>query len=273
MNPRTQTTNDLEAYRKLTRALRELPVPATPADLGRRVLARAVEENELRYAEVETVYGRVFAASGSRGLKLIAPADNGDAFAAECERRFGRRARLDPEPDRRVLERLQRALAGDRQAAARLPLDLEALGSFQRAVLETARRIPRGEVRSYGWIAREMGQPRAARGVGAALHHNPLPFLLPCHRVVGSDGRLTGYALGLEVKRRVLQVEGLDVEALEAAAQRGERLRGSATTGIFCFPSCHQARRIRPENVVPFRSERQAREAGYRPCQRCRPAA
>ena len=273
MTPRTRTTNQLQAYRKLARALRELPVPPAPADLGQRVLARVRAPEELRYAEVDTVYGRLFAAYGPRGLKLIAPADDGAAFVAECGRRFGQQARPDPEPDARLLERLQRALAGDRQAAARLPVDLAWVGEFQREVLEVARRIPRGEVRTYGWIARELGRPRAARGVGSALHHNPLPFLIPCHRVVGSDGLLRGYAFGLDTKRRVLEAEGLDVGAQESAARRGERFRGSATTRIFCFPSCHQARRIRPENVVPFRSEQEAREAGYRPCQRCRPAA
>jgi O-6-methylguanine DNA methyltransferase len=273
MSPGPKTSNDLRAYRRLARALRELPAPPTPPDLGERVLARVRAMEELRYAEIETVYGRLFAAYGPRGLKLIAPAEDGAAFAAECERRFGQPARLDPEPDARLLARLQRALAGDRRAAARLPVDLATVGDFQREVLEVARRIPRGEVRTYGWIARELGRPRAARGVGSALHHNPLPFLIPCHRVVGSDGLLRGYAFGLDTKRRVLEAEGLDVEGQESAARRGERFRGSATTRIFCFPSCHQARRIRPQNVVPFGSEREARAAGYRPCQRCRPAA
>jgi O-6-methylguanine DNA methyltransferase len=139
-------------------------------------------------------------------------------------------------------------------------------------VLAKALEIPRGEVRTYGWVAREIGRPLASRAVGRALGRNPIPFIIPCHRVVGSGGRLTGYAFGLPLKRRVLQREGLDPAMLEEAERRGERFRGSRTTRIFCLPTCRNARRVQPANVVPFRAESQAVAAGYRPCRVCRPA-
>lgn len=71
------------------------------------------------------------------------------------------------------------------------------------------RTIPYGETRSYGAIAAAIGSPRATRAVGMANHRNPLPILIPCHRVIGADGSLTGYAGGLETKRRLLALEGI----------------------------------------------------------------
>jgi methylated-DNA-[protein]-cysteine S-methyltransferase len=79
---------------------------------------------------------------------------------------------------------------------------------FQRAVWKALKAIPYGELRSYAEIARAIGKPRAVRAVGAANGRNPLPIVVPCHRVVGSDGSLTGFAGGLEIKRRLLVLEG-----------------------------------------------------------------
>jgi O-6-methylguanine DNA methyltransferase len=173
---------------------------------------------------------------------------------------------LPPELERAVRD----ALAGRRRFAA---VDLSWLSPFQQRVLEKTAEIPRGEMRPYGWIAREIGAPGAVRAVGTALGHNPIPFLIPCHRVVRSDGSLGEYSGGGPVmKERVLELEGAPVQAVLRAARAGERYRGSATTKIVCYPSCHAARRIRPENVVPFASLTEAGTAGYRPCALCRPA-
>ena len=79
---------------------------------------------------------------------------------------------------------------------------------FQRRVWVALCKIPRGETRTYQWIARKLGQPRAARAVGAAVGANPIPFVVPCHRVVGSDGSLCGFAGGLAMKHRLLAMEG-----------------------------------------------------------------
>ena len=79
---------------------------------------------------------------------------------------------------------------------------------FQRRVWSICRAIPRGETRAYGQLAQEAGSPRAARAVGQAMARNPWPVIVPCHRVVGSDQRLTGYGGGLEMKRRLLVMEG-----------------------------------------------------------------
>jgi methylated-DNA-[protein]-cysteine S-methyltransferase len=68
--------------------------------------------------------------------------------------------------------------------------------------------VPYGRTETYGGLARKVGRPRAARAVGTVMHNNPIPIVLPCHRIVGADGSLTGYAGGLDVKRRLLELEG-----------------------------------------------------------------
>jgi methylated-DNA-[protein]-cysteine S-methyltransferase len=87
------------------------------------------------------------------------------------------------------------------------PCDIRSLPPFTQAVLRITRAIPYGKIRSYRWIAEKLGKPGAARAVGNALGRNPVPFIIPCHRVVRSDGSLGGYALGLSWKKRLLKLE------------------------------------------------------------------
>lgn len=98
-----------------------------------------------------------------------------------------------------------------------VPLDLPGT-PFQRAVWQALKAIPAGEVRSYTEIARQIGRPKAVRAVGAACGHNPLPVIVPCHRVVTHDGRLGGFSGGLDWKRRLLNAEqGFDVFTRQGA--------------------------------------------------------
>jgi methylated-DNA-[protein]-cysteine S-methyltransferase len=87
-------------------------------------------------------------------------------------------------------------------------VDISDLSPFEQAALRMAARIPPGEVRSYGWIAREIGHPQAARAVGQAMARNPVALLFPCHRVVDASGALHNYGYGVEVKAKILQMEG-----------------------------------------------------------------
>ena len=87
------------------------------------------------------------------------------------------------------------------------PLDLRGATAFQRRVWSAVRDIPYGETRSYGQIARQAGSPGAARAVGRAMATNPVPIVVPCHRVIGSDGNLRGFGGGLDLKRRLLEME------------------------------------------------------------------
>ncbi len=104
-------------------------------------------------------------------------------------------------------QELEEYFAG-RRTRFDLPVDLAAVAPFQRQVLEETARIGFGSVATYGSLARALGRPRAARAVGGALHHNPVPIFIPCHRVVGTSGSLVGYAGGLEAKRYLLRLEG-----------------------------------------------------------------
>lgn len=105
----------------------------------------------------------------------------------------------------RAREQLLSYLAGERQGLA---LPLAPVGTdFQRSVWTALKAIPYGQTRTYGEIAAAIGRPKAVRAVGQANHHNPLPIFLPCHRVVGSGGTLTGYAGGLEMKKALLVLE------------------------------------------------------------------
>jgi len=87
------------------------------------------------------------------------------------------------------------------------PVDLRYFTVFQRNVLETARQIPYGNLRSYGWLASEIGHPNSARAVGQALGANPIPIIIPCHRVVRSDGSLGGFSGGLDWKKHLINLE------------------------------------------------------------------
>lgn len=129
--------------------------------------------------------------------------------------------RLQPAPDWRfdsealasAATQLSEYFAGKRMQFA---LRMSPTGtSFQRAVLEALQTIPYGETRSYQQIARQIGRPKAVRAVGAANGRNPLPIVIPCHRVVGADGRLTGFGGGLKAKQLLLDVEaGLAQDAV-----------------------------------------------------------
>ncbi len=116
---------------------------------------------------------------------------------------------------------LQAYASGNGDALASFPVDLPRAEPFQQAVWLALREIPRGETRSYGWLARRVGAPKASRAVGAAVGANPIPLWLPCHRVIGSDGSLTGFGGGLEMKRMLLELEGALPQPLFAAPAPG----------------------------------------------------
>ncbi len=107
-----------------------------------------------------------------------------------------------------LIKRLRSYLAGHKVAFPDA-LDLSAATSFQRQVWQITRLIPYGETRSYSWLAEQLGKAGAVRAVGQALGRNPLPIIIPCHRVVAKDGQLGGYTGGVEIKRYLLNLEAL----------------------------------------------------------------
>ncbi len=217
-----------------------------PADLGRRLVV-AAGQSVGRLAELER---RLGIQATTRGVCLIRPG-RVEKPASAAARRLAARAR----------EELHEYLRG-RRAFFSVPVDLSGTPEFQRRVLEAARRIPFGEARPYAWIAEQVGHPRAVRAVGTALGRNPVPLVVPCHRVWRSDGGLGGYIFGMDVKSRLLALE-----------RTTPVLEGCTTTRIICRVGCIHGRHMRPENRVIFASVEDARSVGYRPCKVCRPAA
>jgi len=115
-----------------------------------------------------------------------------------------------PPPVAEAMDRIVELLSGGRNDLSDVPLYLDSTTDFEDAVYAAARRIPCGEVRTYGEIAAEIGEPGAARAVGAALGRNPVPIIIPCHRVLGGHGRSGGFSApgGTTTKFRMLEIEG-----------------------------------------------------------------
>ena len=226
------------------------------------------------YVRVEGPIGPLFVAFGRDGISLVERADRQDAgdFEEMFRATFGRpvrRIKQAPELIERVIDA---RLWGKTKLAGKVPVDLHELPDFEQQVLRKVLEIPRGEVRPYAWVAAELGRPLAVRAVGNAVARNPIPFVIPCHRVVRSDGRIGNYgAGGPTAKRAVLESEGMDTTEMERLPAKGVRFIGSATTNIYCYPSCRNARRITAKHRVTLRSADDARHAGFRACKVCRP--
>ena len=246
--------------------LKRLGDVKAPAGFADRVLAQAGMADS--YAVFETVLGPVYVAWNRLGVSAAMRSKSAAEFQEWFGREVGRRlVRVDPPAD--LAGKISDQLSGKR----RLRFDLRGLTPFSQAVLEKTLQIPRGQVRPYGWVAREIGHPAAVRAVGTALANNPIPYFIPCHRVVRSDGVIGNYGGGgPEAKKNILSLEGVQLARLQKLAQSGYRYEGVKSTKIFCFPTCYHGRHAREENFVFFHDEAEARAAGYRPCKDCRPA-
>ena len=199
------------------------------------VIERPRPEAERRGAVgllVQTPMGWVGAIS--RGGKLIAtslPQRSRKAASAACgvEASFGG----DDSLLRGLEDDLRAYFEGKAVDFRRYPVDLSGHPPFRRRALMAARLIPYGQVRTYGWLAARCGQPKAARAAGQAMSKNTLPLVIPCHRVVGAGGALTGFGGGLELKRALLAREGIacdEVRASLAVGRDSTRRRGSRGT-------------------------------------------
>jgi O-6-methylguanine DNA methyltransferase len=247
--------------------LKRLGEVKAPADFTDRLLAHVGMADS--YAQFETVLGRVYVAWNRTGVSAAARMGSAAEFEVWFRQDVGRPLRPSPAP-KDLATKIKAELRGDR----RLRFDLRGLTPFEQAVLRKTREIPRGEVRPYGWVAREIGHPAAVRAVGTALANNPIPYFIPCHRVVRTDGKIGNYGGGgPEAKRAILTLEGVRLNRLEDFARAGYRYEGVRSTRVFCFPTCYHGKTASEKNLVRFHDEAEARAAGYRPCKHCRPAA
>lgn len=216
-----------------------------PAGLARDVIRRAGQTDR----EAESLVDRLAVSATSKGVSLI---------------RLGRQAAGESGAVRRLIERareeLHDYLRGQRVYFS-VPVDLGDAPEFQAKVLKAARAIPFGQARAYAWVAKRIGHPGAVRAVGTALGKNPVPLIVPCHRVLKSDGGVGGYIFGTRLKGRLLEIE-----------RTTPVLEGCTSTHIVCRVGCPQLARAKAENRVVFATVEDARSVGYRPCQVCRPA-
>lgn len=156
----------------------------------------------------ETPLGDIWAAVSERGLLAVEFPSTLEAFSAVLGMRHAAEVIFSPQHTAEAAHQLRDYAAG-RLRQFRLPIDWSALREFQRNVLQLTFEIPCGEVRTYKELALQLGNPRAARAVGRAQATNPMPIVIPCHRVVGSDHKLRGYGAGngIPTKEWLLRME------------------------------------------------------------------
>lgn len=193
-------------------AVPQLPVP--PASSYREAhlsLMKALEPSRAFCAWVDAPFGPVFLAKTVKGICRVSFRRSEDELLSELERRS-----LLPEMAPGKLERERRELGEYFEGRRRrfdLPVDLRWGTEFQRRVLGAARRIPFGGLSSYAEVARRVGHPKAQRAVGSALGRNPVAIVIPCHRVVASGGAIGGYTGGLDIKRTLMAIEGIELDS------------------------------------------------------------
>jgi len=152
------------------------------------------------YGVVDGPIGPTWVAHNDHGVAFTFLTDDEQEFTGRHRDRLPRRLRRAPVPDE-----IASAIAASDGSS--LTVDLRHVAPFQRDVLEATRSVRPGQTRSYGWVAQQIGRPAAVRAVGTALARNPIPIVIPCHRIVRGDGDVGSYLFGADRKRLLLQIE------------------------------------------------------------------
>jgi methylated-DNA-[protein]-cysteine S-methyltransferase len=168
----------------------------------------AAELLDVAYDIADSPIGPLLVATSERGLCRISFDPEPERELELLSRSFGPRVLRSPRPVDGARRQLDEYFDGRRRVFD-LDVDVDRLTPFNRRVLEALARVAYGTTTTYGSLARESGRPRAARAVGTVMNRNPIPIVLPCHRVVGATGSLVGYAGGLDRKERLLRLEGV----------------------------------------------------------------
>jgi methylated-DNA-[protein]-cysteine S-methyltransferase len=259
-------------------AMRDAPVdPAGVAESRDRLETRLddLRSRIVAYRVFDSPLGPILLAHSEQGVVLLEYLHGRrDVDASRLFRSRG----MEPVEDGGEAERLYRdfqAYLEGRTQHLEWPLDLRlARSAFQRKVLERTAGIPYGAVVSYKRVARELGQPGAVRAVAQALRWNPIPIAIPCHRVVGASGLLTGYAGGeTGRKRQLLATEGVPVVPAhdDFAIARGAMYMLAPGDSEYCLPSCPSPETLKSGLLTYFGSRSRAEAVGLRPCTTCRP--
>ena len=168
---------------------------------------------DVAYDFADTPVGNLFIATSDRGLCRISFDAEPEREVERLARTFGVRVLRASRPVDTVRRQLDEYF-DEQRTDFELAVDLTPVADFTRQVLTRLAKVPHGQLTTYGALAKAAGRPRAARAVGTVMNRNPIPIVLPCHRVVGANGDLVGYGGGLDRKRLLLSLEGalLDVE-------------------------------------------------------------
>jgi methylated-DNA-[protein]-cysteine S-methyltransferase len=265
------------AVDSVARGLRSTP-PADALAKSRAGLESRLadlKQRRVAYRIFPSPLGHILIGRSEHGIAVVEYLHGGSSLRAS---RLASVEGIEPIAGGPELERLERDLL-DYITGRRRHLDWTldwrlARSDFERAVLEATAAIPYGAVASYAGVARRIGKPRAVRAVAQALRWNPLPIVVPCHRVIGTSGRLTGYAgdkLGL--KQQLLSVEGVKLHTARrdaSVAREAMYALGEGETQ-YCLPTCGSIGTRSLALLTLFASRADAEARGFAPCTDCRP--
>jgi methylated-DNA-[protein]-cysteine S-methyltransferase len=265
------------ALEGLMDTLRRTARPDSDATLARAQLASRLADLRSRmvaFGIFPSPLGRILIARSEQGVALVQYLPAGGSLPARVRRLLGDDAVEDRAATEALRAELGEYLEG-RRARLDWPLDLRRVRSdFQRRVLEVTSALPYGAVTSYAGIAARIGAPSAVRPVAQALRGNPLPIVIPCHRVVGSSGALTGYAgPHVDLKQRLLTVEGVKTIAARDDFRIDREAMYTMVTGDpeYCVPTCGSLLSRSLSTLTLFATRERAEAAGFAPCSSCRP--
>ncbi len=228
----------------------------------------------VRYGVFESPFGPILLAATEHGISLVEYLTTERSADSWLLQQRG----VETQADQGELARFHGELMdyfGGRRTRLGWPLDFRfATSDFHRAVLEATAAVPYGAVSSYAGIAREIGKPAAVRAVAQALRHNPLPIVVPCHRIVGSSGALVGYAGNrIALKEHLLGVEGVRTEQRrdDLHIDRGAMYAWDHRGREYCLPTCGEISKLPIGAVTLIASTREAGSLGLTPCGDCHP--
>jgi methylated-DNA-[protein]-cysteine S-methyltransferase len=270
--------NDYAHYRAIETVvddLRTTMAPADTEDARRRLIERLsdLRSRLVHYQVAPSPLGPILIAMTEHGVSLVEYLGRGGAASS----RLFRQAGVEAVEGGAELDRFHRELhefINGRRTRLDWSLDLRSARSdFQREVMRATVAVPYGAVASYAGIARELGRPSAVRAVAQALRHNPLPIVVPCHRIIGSTGQLVGYAGNrVALKERLLGVEGVPVNARASRIERGAMYHYDPNPDHqYCLPTCSDILHRPLGQVRLFAHREQATASGLEPCLDCRP--
>jgi len=255
--------------------LRRAPMAGADPTLARAELESKLADIRSRlisYGLFPSPLGKILIARSELGVSMVRYIDSERAARSHLARLAGD----DAVEDKAAVEATYRELVDYLTArSTRLgwPLDLRWAGSdFQRRVLAATAQLPYGAITSYAGIARRIGEPASVRAVAQALRHNPIPIAIPCHRVIGSSGDLTGYAgskIGL--KEQLLSLEGVPVGLRAHRIERGNMYVRFESETEYCVPTCGSLSKTPLAELTLFGLRGHAEAVGLTPCTACRP--